>query len=100
MDARAQVINNDRIRTHDFVCRFPGVSSSVVHAGADALSRWQLVGRDLHATLRVAAVPDTHWAATGFRAAPDLASLAVTIRADDNDHEAFDAAVALTRAAA
>jgi hypothetical protein len=100
MTSRAQVINNDRIHAHDFVCRFPGHSSAIVHAGAGALSRWQLVGRDLHATLNVAAVPDAHWAATGFRAAPDVASLAVTIKADDNDHEAFDAAVALTPAAA
>ena len=100
MPSRSQVLNNDRIRTHDFVCRFPGHSSSIVHAGADALSRWQLVGGDLHATLNVKAVPDTHWAASGFRAAPDLASLAVLIKADENDHEAFDAAVALVQEAA
>jgi hypothetical protein len=100
MNTRAQVINTDRLHAHEFVCRFPGESSAIVHAGAGALSRWQLVGRDLHATLNVAAAPDTHWAATGFRTAPAVASLAAVIRADDNDHESFAAAVALVQEAA
>ena len=98
MTSRTQIMNRDRLHAHEFVCRFPGESSATVHAGAGALSRWQLVGRDLYATLDVAAVPDAHWAATGFRAAPDVASLAAVIRADDNDHESFDAAVALVAA--
>ena len=89
-------LSAESLYTNSFFVRLPGFSPAV-HVDPHALSNYRLQNGELVATLDIGRVPDASWETTALRQRPDGEQLEVQVPADPNDHEGYDAAVAVAR---